>query len=259
MSRNLSAPVNIPVDIPVPRRCGEDDGGDDRAMHPPKRRPRTHRAQVSAVGRTPSAPDDVAAGPRSQSTGSPIRYPRAPVALPAHLGPWTVADLDSTPDDGNRWELIDGTFIVTPAPGGFHQRTVARLFEVLLGSAPTGVEVLVAPTAVVLADDTAPEPDVVVAVGETLGPRGIAGPPLLVAEVLSPSTRRYDLLLKRDVYAGAGIGWYWLVDPDEPRVTILRLEGEAYVEHLQAGPRDVVTLDEPFPVSFSVARLAQPR
>ncbi len=181
------------------------------------------------------------------------------MALPAHLGPWTVADLDATPDDGNRWELIDGTFVVTPAPGGFHQRAVIRLAEVLLGSAPAGVEVLVAPTAVVLAHDTAPEPELVVAVGETLGSRGIDGPPLLVVEVLSPSTRRYDLLLKRDVYARAGIAWYWLVDPDEPRVTVLRLEGEAYVEHGQAGPGEVVALDEPFPLNFPVSRLVQPR
>lgn len=189
----------------------------------------------------------------------PPGYAEHPVALPAHLGPWTVDDLDSTPDDGNRWELIDGTFVVTPAPGGFHQRAVIRLAEVLLSAAPGGVEVLVAPLAVVLANDTAPEPDVVVSMGESLGPRGIEGPPLLVAEVLSPSTRRYDELFKRDVYARAGIGWYWLVDPDAPRVTVLRLDGEAYVEHLAAGRDDVVALDEPFRVTFAVARLVQPR
>ena len=56
-------------------------------------------------------------------------------------------------------------------------------------------------------------------------------PPLLVAEVLSPATRRRDLVSKRDFYLDAGIGEYWIVDPTKERITVLRLSRGRYVTH----------------------------
>lgn len=132
--------------------------------------------------------------------------------------PWsralTYADLATMPDDGHRYELLDGTLIVSPAPSPLHQRAVLNL-AVLLREATTGsdLETLVAPLAVVLADDTVVEPDVLVAKRTDLTDRGLSAAPIVAVEVISPSTARFDRLLKYSRYAAAGIAHYWIIDP----------------------------------------------
>ncbi|MPZ60357.1 MAG: hypothetical protein GEU93_03480 [Propionibacteriales bacterium] len=74
--------------------------------------------------------------------------------------PLTRADLDAMPDDGHRYELIDGALIVTPAPAHRHQRGVLELAVLLRAACPAEMEVLIAPFDVALADDTVMQPDV---------------------------------------------------------------------------------------------------
>ena len=113
---------------------------------------------------------------------------------------------------------------------------------------------LFAPFAVALADDTEVHPDLLVA------PRPVhrarpPGPPLLAVEVLSPSTRRVDLLLKRDRLQAAGVPSYWLVDPEGPAVTVLELCDGVYREVAVATQEEVVQVQRPFALTIDPARL----
>ena len=73
--------------------------------------------------------------------------------------PLTRADLVSMPDDGHRYELIDGVLVVAPAPGIRHQAVLAELYHLLRQQCPAGLTVLFAPLAVALAEDTELQPD----------------------------------------------------------------------------------------------------
>ncbi|HEY8474535.1 MAG TPA: Uma2 family endonuclease [Natronosporangium sp.] len=113
------------------------------------------------------------------------------IAMPAPLltagRPFTRADLAGMPDDGRRYELIDGVLIVSAAPGRLHQRAVGRLLRLLGDACPPEFEVLPGPFAVGLADDTELQPDVVGRVAD-LTDRDLPAAPALAVEVLSPST-----------------------------------------------------------------------
>ncbi len=101
--------------------------------------------------------------------------------------PLTRADLDAMPDDGHRYELIDGALIVTPAPGLPHQRAVGELYVLLRSACPPELEVLLAPFDVALADDTVMQPDLLVARRRDLTMRDLPTAPVLAVEVLSPA------------------------------------------------------------------------
>ena len=165
-----------------------------------------------------------------------------------HGRPLVRDDLDAMPEDGHRYELLDGTLLVSPAPRIRHQDVVGNLHLLLRASCPGDLKVLMAPVDVVLAEDTVLQPDLLVAARAQFTERDLPGPPVLAVEVLSPSTRRVDLLLKRDRLQAAGVTSYWLVDPDAPSVTVLELVDEAYVERGTATGADALEVVLPFPV-----------
>ena len=130
---------------------------------------------------------------------------------------WTVADLEAIPDDGNRYEILHGELLVTPLPSTGHQRIAMRLsvLTVMWCRAHNGWTVL-APGGVHISETTWLEPDLAVyTVPESanLSWREMP-PPLLVVEILSPSTRRRDRHRKRPTYLSHGVGEVWLVDQD---------------------------------------------
>ncbi len=145
--------------------------------------------------------------------------------------PLTRADLEDLPtDDGHRYELIDGVLLVSPGPQLPHQDMVGNLHLLLRAGCPSHLKVVLAPFAVALAIDTEVQPDLLVAPRTQFTRKELPGPPLLAVEVLSPSTRRIDLLLKRDRLQSAGVQSYWLVDPEAVSVTVLELVDRTYVE-----------------------------
>ena len=164
--------------------------------------------------------------------------------------PFTRDDLETTPDDGHRYELIDGVLIVSPSPRVVHQDVVGQLYLALHAACPRELKVMLGPFDVVLADDTVLVPDVIVAPRTQFTDRDLPGAPLLSVEVLSPSTRRFDRLVKRDRLEAAGVGAYWLIDPDGPSVTVLELEAGALVERFQVGPDERLDVTVPFPLSI---------
>lgn len=164
-------------------------------------------------------------------------------------------DLARMPDDGHRYELLDGMLLVSPAPRTRHQMAVACLLVQLSQCAPDGMLVLTAPYDVVLAADTVLQPDLVIAPTGSFTDVDLPGPPSLAVEVLSPSTRRVDLLLKPDRLASAGCPSYWVVDPDVPAVTVLELQESAYVEVSHATGDDVLEVSRPFPLRLRPSSL----
>src|SRR5438067_135630 len=140
------------------------------------------------------------------------------MALPQSV-PLTVEDLEAMPDDGHRYELVDGTLIVTPAPLVLHQRTVLKLAALLLTAAGDDLDVLPAPFDYQVSETTLLQPDIIVLRRQDLRGGRLAGAPLLVIEVHSPSTRLVDLGTKRLAFEAAGVPAYWVVDPRVPSLT----------------------------------------
>ena len=167
----------------------------------------------------------------------------------------TRADLASMPDDGHRYELLDGVLLVSPAPRWPHQDVLGNLHVLLKLACPPGLAVGLAPFAVAFGDDTELQPDLFVARRSDITERDLPVPPLLCVEVLSPSTRRFDLLLKRDRYREAGVRSYWLVDPDEPTVTVLELQDGRYEQAAVVRPGEEHRVEHPFPVRLAPSEL----
>jgi Uma2 family endonuclease len=136
---------------------------------------------------------------------------------------FTVDDLDGMPNDGKRYELIDGTLIVSPAPRIGHQRTLARLYSILVAVETEQREVLFAPVDWRVSIRTQLQPDLLVMPRLAHDARRLEQTPSLVVEVLSPSTRRLDLGTRRLAYEEAGVPAYWVFDPDGPALTVFRL------------------------------------
>jgi len=170
----------------------------------------------------------------------------------------TRADLAGMPDDGHRYELVDGALVVTPAPSYRHQVAVGHLHLLLSNACPPDLKVLLAPFDVVLADDTVLEPDLLVAPRRAFTSRDLPSAPLLAVEVLSPSTARIDTTLKRSRLESAGCASYWVVDPDEPSVTVWELRNGAYVEVAHVRGNETCALTVPFDVVLAPAALRDP-
>lgn len=174
--------------------------------------------------------------------------------------PLTVDDLQPLPDDGHRYELIDGTLLVTPAPAWGHQSVQLAIATLLESHRPRGVRVLVAPFEVQLAMDTAVQPDVLVARYDDLRPKNLPAAPLLAVEIASPSTVLVDRNLKRATYERFGIPSYWLIDPDpdQPVLTVLDLdESGRYVETASVAGDAELTAERPFRVTVVPADLVR--
>ena len=165
-----------------------------------------------------------------------------------HYGEFTFEDLDALPDDGLQYELVDGMLLVTPGPIPVHQRAVTRLSFKLGEHCPAELEVFVAPLDFRPTDRRSLQPDVIVVRRDDIGPKNIQRPLTIAVEVLSRSTRSKDLLLKRQLYADAGIPTYWIFDPEEPSLTVLRLDGDKYVEDVVVSGTDIYEAELPYPV-----------
>jgi Uma2 family endonuclease len=151
------------------------------------------------------------------------------MAFVSHRPPKTLKDYLALPDDV-RAELIDGELYVTPSPGSAHQRVVPRIWRALqdYAAASEAGEAFLAPLDVHLPSGDVVQPDVLFVrrANAPIVQDQVRGVPDLVAEVLSPAHRERDRIVKRDLYARNGVGEYWLVDPEERSVEILRLDGD---------------------------------
>ena len=148
-------------------------------------------------------------------------------------GCWTYEDYAALPDDGQRYEVIDGILYLMPGPNTPHQGASVRFGSYLLihvEFAGLG-RVFAAPLDVLLPRARPVQPDVIVVLNHKLhliSERGIEGPPDLVVEIASPGTRTHDRSRKLAVYAEAGVPEYWLAEPADRTIELLVLEDGGY-------------------------------
>ncbi len=167
------------------------------------------------------------------------------MGMPEALERWTAARVRELPDDGNRYEVVDGELLVTPAPRFDHQEAVLAFMRLLdpyllrIG----GAHLVVSPADVELDTATLVQPDVFVV--PSVGGRrprtwrDITGL-LLAVEIVSPASARADRAIKRRRYQRAGIPEYWVVDLDARIVERWRPEDERpeiVTEQLAWAPR----------------------
>ncbi len=162
---------------------------------------------------------------------------------------FTRADLEMMPDDGRRYELVDGALLVTPAPSPRHQRAAFRLAVLLDRACPADLEVMIAPLDVALTVDSVLQPDVLVAARTDFTDRDLPTVPRLAVEVLSRSTRLVDLTLKRARLEAAGCPSYWVVDPDTPSLMAWELQAGTYVEVATVAGGEPFEASHPFAVT----------
>jgi Uma2 family endonuclease len=140
---------------------------------------------------------------------------------------WTYADYARFPDDGNRYEVIDGEVLVTPAPSPHHQHVLLTLSMALrkyvegygLGVVLPDVDVLFV-TGQFLRPDLVFVPE---SAREGITNRGVELPPGLIVEVLSPTSARIDRVKKPRRYGDFGVPEYWVADPKARVVWVWRV------------------------------------
>ncbi len=161
------------------------------------------------------------------------------------------------PESNTPSEVAAGRLIMTPQPGVRHQLVATRLGRLLAGAAPRGLEVVSAPVDWVLARDPLHvcQPDVTVLTDAQVRGARLETPPVLVVEVLSPTSHERDLVTKVYEYAGAGLAWYWIVDPDEPAVLVLRNVEGRFERHARAAGHELLAVGQPFHVELRPADL----
>jgi Uma2 family endonuclease len=177
-------------------------------------------------------------------------------AWPGYGEGFTIDDLDRMPDDGHRYELLDGTLIVSPAPGMPHQRVAIVLAMLLEQACPE--DIVVFPNINVRFDTaTALEPDVVVARPTDPGGARLVDPPLLAVEVLSPDSALRDLNLKKAAYERYGVPSYWVIDPnlDRPSLRAFELSHGVYREIAHVTGDQAFHAQHPFAVQIVPTRL----
>jgi Uma2 family endonuclease len=162
-----------------------------------------------------------------------------------------VEELDRLPDDGRRYELLDGVLVVSPRPTTIHQFAAFQLGKILDAACPEDLCVMLEPAVQLTATTTEFAPDVVVVPVDEVGDAKVTKPPLLVVEVRSPSTAIIELNRKKTAYERFGVPSYWIVDPDptQAEVTVFELRNGRYVT--VAVTTAPLSVERPFPVTIT--------
>ena len=144
----------------------------------------------------------------------------------------TYEDYCALPDDGKRYEIIEGELYGTPSPRRAHQELAGNLFVVLkpFVTARRLGTVFIAPFDVILEETSVVVPDLLFVAQdrvEIVTDRGVRGAPDLIVEILSPGTARRDRVEKAKLYARHGVRHYWLADPEARILEVYELgEGQ---------------------------------
>jgi Uma2 family endonuclease len=148
-------------------------------------------------------------------------------------GHWTYDDYAALPDDGQRYEIVNGVLVMAPSPNGAHQDAVLRLAHYLLMHvefAHLG-KVRVAPFDVVLSPKHIFQPDVLVVLNahlDRIQEKKLVGAPDLAIEVASPGTSVMDRVTKSSIYAQTGVPEYWIVNTERRTIEVFVLEHDEY-------------------------------
>ena len=151
---------------------------------------------------------------------------------------WTYADYARFPDDGDRYEVIDGEVLVTPSPSPMHQHVLGNLYLALRPYVEqSGLGVVIQDVDLLFASGQFLRPDMVFVPDSArhgITNRGVEEAPGLVVEILSPTSSSIDRVKKPRRYGAFGVPEYWVVDPEERVVWVWRFaEGETEPERLE--------------------------
>ncbi len=183
------------------------------------------------------------------------------VTVLEHPEPWSEDEYFALGETPNRIELIDGSLWVSPAPSKRHQHIAFLLAMGLYGAAERAGLLVLQDVNLRLASGRILQPDIVVADTDDVGNTVEAGEAKLVVEVVSPSNAGTDRLLKPQLYAAAGIGWYLRVEQphDSVELHLEMLTGDHYVQVAVAAPGQALASEEPFPFELEIASLLRRR
>jgi len=156
----------------------------------------------------------------------PMRIPEGKIIL-------TYEDYAALPNDGNRYEILEGELAVTPAPSTKHQTASGNLFFLLTQHIKANDlgKLFHAPVDLILESTSVLQPDllfVAKARQNIITDRAIEGAPDLVIEILSPTTSRSDRVTKAQIYARHKVPAYWIVDPEQEAVEVYLLNVDSY-------------------------------
>ncbi|GAA5164263.1 Uma2 family endonuclease [Ornithinimicrobium tianjinense] len=181
------------------------------------------------------------------------------VSSMTEVGVYTVEDLYAYREerDDMTIQLIEGELIVSPSPGVAHQVVSSELHVLLARAVPRHLRVLAAPLDLLAGERTVVQPDLVIVPRSLVEGPAVDEPPVLAVEILSPSSRRTDLVRKPEVLARFGVEHYWVVDPVNPAIRVFRLVDGTYVSGLVVSGKELFETEVPFPVSFRPADLAR--
>lgn len=174
-------------------------------------------------------------------------------------GGWTTDDLDALPEDGHRRELLDGVLLVSPSPTRVHQTIAMRLGVALEEDCPDDYDVTQA-VEVRINRTRSFIPDVLVTTSVAAAREPSRYEPhevVLAVEIVSPSTRSIDRVLKPALYAQAGIPFYWRVETEGEGLVVHTYKidpvHEVYVE--TGRWTQAVEIEEPFPINLPISRI----
>lgn len=161
------------------------------------------------------------------------------------------------PDDGHRYEIIDGVMeMMSPGPNPSHQSICRELMHIMLETCKTNYIIFTSPIDVILSQTNVVQPDILMihrSRSHIVSKRGIEGPPDLVVEILSPGSRRRDKRLKMRAYETHGVPEYWIVDPEARTLEQYALSSDGGYDLCDVFEgNDKVTSDKLPCVSFSV-------
>lgn len=149
-----------------------------------------------------------------------ITLPDRELLMRSADGGWTYEQWEQLADDGHRYEVLDGVLYMSTAPSPRHQQISLNItLELVEQINRRGLgTTFYAPIGVVMPFADPVQPDIVVVLAAQAGiitDRRIVGVPALLVEILSPSNAAYDLTIKAEIYARAGVPEYWIVRPIE--------------------------------------------
>lgn len=164
------------------------------------------------------------------------------------------------PEDGHRYEIIDGVLkMMTPGATTNHQTISRELGFHLMSNCKNDYLLFHAPLDVMLSPTNVVQPDLLMIHRSRLHlvtKRGVAGAPDLVVEILSPGSRKRDRMIKQDVYAEFGVPEYWIVDPETRTLEQYQLDGASRLVLINLFESDERITSDKLPcVSFEASEI----
>lgn len=159
---------------------------------------------------------------------------------------FTYSDYLLLPDNGKRYEILEGELLMSPAPNAKHQTTLIRLVRILSAYVEKNIlgQVFIAPFDVVISKNDVVQPDLIFIPTKNefkIKSSHMEGAPDLVVEIVSPGSAQRDRIIKRKIYALHGVKEFWLVHPEKEQIQILRLEKGDFKRIAELKREDILT------------------